>query len=145
MNQIDISIVSPDGSEVFFKAKKTTPFYKIFSAYKERQGIASCIFFYGDIQINESDTPELLNMQDKDQIDSQIDNADNDLTIFVQNDGDIFPYVVKESTLLVSALTTYTNQSSQILFYYDGDEIGISDTPSTLGMVDGAVIEIFTS
>lgn len=142
MNQIDISIVSPDGSEVFFKAKKTIQFYKIFNAYKQRQAISSCIFFYGDIQINASDTPELLNMQDKDQIYSQIDN---DFTIFLQNGDNIFPHVVKESTLLVSALTMYTNQSLRILFYYNGDEISISDTPTTLGMVDGSVIEIFTS
>jgi small ubiquitin-related modifier len=181
METIDISIISEDTSEVFFKMKKNTPLHKAFNAYKERQAIAECVFFYiNNVRINATDTPKMLNLKSGDKIYSKIIKTnyhvnqdddddteeydggdiddddipedilnkykiDNEISILIMNGDDIFQCTVRETTLLVSYLTSYTGSSSAMLFFYNGDELGISDTPNTLGMVDGAMVQIFTS
>lgn len=181
MQPIDISIISEDGSEVFFKMKKTTPLHKAFNAYKERQAIAECVFFYiNNVRINATDTPEMLKLkggekiyskiiktnhhvnEDDDAYDDEYDGGDidddipedilnqyklidNEISILVMNGDDIFQCVVRESTVLVSYLTSHVGSSSNTLFFYNGDELNIEDTPNTLGMIDGAVVQVFTS
>lgn len=174
MEVINISIVSGDGSEVFFKMKKNISLHRVFNAYKERQAIAECVFFYiNNVKINATDTPGTINLKDGDKIYAKIikidNNADddeyegsdigdddipdeilniqpdNEISILVMNADDIFQCAIRESTLLISYLTSCVDKSANVLFFYNGDELNISDTPKSLGMLDGSMIQIFTS
>ena len=71
--------------------------------------------------------------------------TDNEINILVMNNDDIFQCTIRESTSLVSYLSTFTDKSSAILFFYNGEEINISDTPKSMGMSEGDMINIFTS
>eukprot|EP01101_Sappina_pedata_P002988 TRINITY_DN1319_c0_g1_i2.p1 TRINITY_DN1319_c0_g1~~TRINITY_DN1319_c0_g1_i2.p1 ORF type:complete len:104 (+),score=54.69 TRINITY_DN1319_c0_g1_i2:40-351(+) len=69
---INVRVCGQDGSEVFFKIKKTTPFRKLMEAYCQRQGksINSVRFLYDGDRITEGHTPKELGMQDNDMIDA---------------------------------------------------------------------------
>jgi len=56
---INLKVLSQDGSEVYFKIKKSTPLRKLMDAYCERQAINpnSIRFLYDGNRINENQTP----------------------------------------------------------------------------------------
>jgi len=69
---INLKVVSQDGSEVYFKIKKSTQLRKLMDAYCDRQAINpnSIRFLYDGQRINESQTPLELEMDDNDVIDA---------------------------------------------------------------------------
>ena len=68
---LNLKVVAPDGSEVFFKCKPTTEMSKLMDAFCTRQGLAAAdvrFLFDGDA-IRREDTPQSLQMEDGDSID----------------------------------------------------------------------------
>ena len=64
-----------DGTEVFFKCKKTTKLEKLMDAYCQRQGVNvhSIRFLFDGNRINGRQTPEDLEMEDGDIIDAMVE------------------------------------------------------------------------
>ncbi len=68
-----INIKVTDGSnEVFFKIKRTTPLKKLIDTFCDRQGKVkkSLRFLYDGERIQDTDTPDHLDMQDGDTIEA---------------------------------------------------------------------------
>ncbi|KFH42671.1 Ubiquitin-like protein-like protein [Hapsidospora chrysogenum ATCC 11550] len=63
--------VSDNNNEVFFKIKRSTKLEKLMSAFCERQGKSpnSVRFLFEGTRVQPTDTPDLLEMQDGDQLD----------------------------------------------------------------------------
>eukprot|EP00088_Acartia_fossae_P024315 TRINITY_DN25275_c0_g1_i1.p1 TRINITY_DN25275_c0_g1~~TRINITY_DN25275_c0_g1_i1.p1 ORF type:complete len:113 (-),score=15.85 TRINITY_DN25275_c0_g1_i1:72-410(-) len=68
---LNVKVVGSDNSEVQFKIKRSTPLKKLMEAYCQRsgKGLASVRFLFDGTRINETDTPQGLEMEDGDTID----------------------------------------------------------------------------
>lgn len=68
--QINLKVTGQDGSVVHFRIKKNTPLKKLMTAYCERQGLSqgAIRFVFDGDNIEETDTPSRLNMEDDDTI-----------------------------------------------------------------------------
>jgi len=67
----DLNIKVTDGNnEVFFKIKRSTKFNKLMNAFCERQGKdpKATRFLFEGTKVKPDDTPDILEMQDGDQI-----------------------------------------------------------------------------
>ena len=73
--QIKLTVVSQDGNEIYFQIKETTPLQKLMHAYCNRQGIApnKIRFLFDGNCINETETPQQLEMVDGDIIDVMVE------------------------------------------------------------------------
>ncbi|EGG14692.1 small ubiquitin-like protein [Cavenderia fasciculata] len=73
--QINLRVANSDGSEVYFKIKKTTPLKKLCDAFCQRQGINpnSVRFLFEGQRINPDRTPKDYNMENEDQLDCAIE------------------------------------------------------------------------
>ena len=82
--QLNIKVKAQDGSEIFFKIKKTTQLKKLMEAYCQRQGLSNnqCRFIFDGERIKDDDTPETLEMDNGDEIDVMVE----------QTGGSSFPY-----------------------------------------------------
>ena len=72
---INLKVVTQDGNEIYFKCKQTTPLQKLMHAYCNRQGIApnKIRFLFDGNCINETETPQQLEMVDDDIIDVMVE------------------------------------------------------------------------
>lgn len=68
---VNLRVVGQDGTEVFFKIKKSTPLKKLMDAYCERQSLnpTSARFLYEGQRLSSDQTPKELEMEDNDVID----------------------------------------------------------------------------
>lgn len=69
---LNLKVKAQDGSEVFFKVKRTTQFRKLMDAYCARMGVAGGNFrflFDGD-RLRPEQTPADCDMEDEDEIDA---------------------------------------------------------------------------
>ena len=75
--KLNLKVVSQDGSELFFKMKKTTPMSKLMNAYCQRQGVNlnAVRFLFDGERLRASQTPEDLEMEDGDVIDVMMEQA----------------------------------------------------------------------
>ena len=75
--KLNLRVVSQDGSELFFKMKKTIPMSKLMNAYCQRQGVNlnAVRFIFDGSRLNSSQTPEDLEMEDGDVIDVMMEQA----------------------------------------------------------------------
>ena len=66
-----------DGSEIYFKIKKSTKMQKVFDTYAGRKGFSASAlrFLYDGSRIKSDDTPKMLEMEDQDQIDCKIEQS----------------------------------------------------------------------
>ena len=73
--QLNLKVVTQDGSEIFFKCKQTTPLRKLINAFCQRQGVnaASVRFLFDGQRINPMQTPQELEMEDGDVIDVMVE------------------------------------------------------------------------
>lgn len=62
---------SNNNEETYFKVKLNTKLNKIFNAFAERKGVSltGMRFLFNGERLKEGDTPEMVGMKDKDQID----------------------------------------------------------------------------
>ncbi|KAJ3806523.1 small ubiquitin-related modifier [Lentinula lateritia] len=74
---INVKVVSSSGEEVFFKIKRVTPLRKLLGAYATKVGKEphTIRFLYDGARINDSDTPESLEMEDNDTIDVMVEQV----------------------------------------------------------------------
>jgi small ubiquitin-related modifier len=72
---INIKVAAQDGNEVFFKIKRNTPLSKLMDAYCDRQGVdkQSVRFLYDGERVQDTSTPESLDMEDQDVIDALLE------------------------------------------------------------------------
>ena len=77
VGQLNLKVVTPDGNEILFKCKETTPLQKLMTAFCNRQGVEgqSVRFMYDGCRLNPSQTPQVLDMDDWDVIDVQVENV----------------------------------------------------------------------
>lgn len=71
---LNLKVKSPNGDEVIFKVKQTTPFHKLMTAYCKRTGteFESTRFMFDGQRITGEQTPKDLNMEDEDEIDAMV-------------------------------------------------------------------------
>ncbi|KAI8927102.1 putative ubiquitin-like protein [Entophlyctis helioformis] len=74
---INVKVAAPDGSEVFFKIKRSTPLAKLMNAYCERQGKQRDMvrFMFEGQRVPDEATPDTLDMEDGDSIDAMIEQV----------------------------------------------------------------------
>merc|ERR1711918_241721 len=72
---INLKVVTQDGNEIYFKCKQTTPLQKLMHAFCNRQGVSmqSVRFLFDGNRINETQTPQQLEMEDGDVIDVMVE------------------------------------------------------------------------
>ena len=69
-SNLTVRVVTPDGDEIYFKCKSTTPLQKLMTAFCNRQGVSpdSVRFVFDDKPIGPNQTPQELEMEDGDDI-----------------------------------------------------------------------------
>ena len=74
---LNIRTVTQHGSSIFFKLKITTPFQKLMHAFCSRQGVSMSAvrFIFDGTDINETQTPAQLDMEDGDMIHVEVRQA----------------------------------------------------------------------
>ena len=73
--QINLKVITQDGNEIYFQCKVATPLKRLMDAFCYRQGVSrnSVRFIFDANQINETQTPEQLLMEDGDVIDVMVE------------------------------------------------------------------------
>eukprot|EP00818_Percolomonas_sp_WS_P001850 CAMPEP_0117439286 /NCGR_PEP_ID=MMETSP0759-20121206/2488_1 /TAXON_ID=63605 /ORGANISM="Percolomonas cosmopolitus, Strain WS" /LENGTH=96 /DNA_ID=CAMNT_0005230999 /DNA_START=142 /DNA_END=432 /DNA_ORIENTATION=+ len=74
---INIRVCSADGSETFFKIKRSTPLRKLMDAYCKRQGLSrdSVRFTFDGNRIGDNETADTLEMDQNDSIDCLVEQT----------------------------------------------------------------------
>eukprot|EP01084_Bolivina_argentea_P232537 391917_1 len=72
---LNLKVKAQDGTEVYFKVKKTTKLKKLMDAYCARVGkeAGSIRFLFDGDRIAPDSTPNELNMEDEDEIDAMVE------------------------------------------------------------------------
>eukprot|EP00485_Elphidium_margaritaceum_P003638 CAMPEP_0202700810 /NCGR_PEP_ID=MMETSP1385-20130828/13972_1 /ASSEMBLY_ACC=CAM_ASM_000861 /TAXON_ID=933848 /ORGANISM="Elphidium margaritaceum" /LENGTH=109 /DNA_ID=CAMNT_0049358081 /DNA_START=149 /DNA_END=478 /DNA_ORIENTATION=- len=72
---LNLKVKDQDGTEVYFKVKKTTKLKKLMDAYCARVGkeAGSIRFLFDGERIAQDATPNDLNMEDEDEIDAMVE------------------------------------------------------------------------
>jgi len=75
--QVSLKVVNADGAEVYFKIKRATQLKKLMDAYCKKQGIqrSAVRFLYDGQAIDDSKTPDDLEMEDDDVIDAMVEQT----------------------------------------------------------------------
>ena len=75
--QLNIKVKAQDGTEIFFKIKKSTQLKKLMDAYCQRQGFSNnqCRFIFDGERIKDDDTPTTLEMENGDEIDVMVEQT----------------------------------------------------------------------
>ncbi|CDP13791.1 unnamed protein product [Coffea canephora] len=71
---INLKVKGQDGSEVFFRIKRSTQLKKLINAYCERQSVelGSMVFLFDGQRLQGEQTPEQVSMEDGDEIDAML-------------------------------------------------------------------------
>ncbi|KAJ3071226.1 hypothetical protein HDU98_005639 [Podochytrium sp. JEL0797] len=74
VQHINIKVRGSDGNEIAFKIKRTTPLSKLMDAYSNKTGVdpRSVRFLLDGTRLNGTDTPDSLDMEDHDMIETTI-------------------------------------------------------------------------
>ncbi|KMT05641.1 hypothetical protein BVRB_7g167780 [Beta vulgaris subsp. vulgaris] len=74
ITHLNLKVKGQDGSEVFFRTKRTTPLKKLMNAYCDRQSVdmQSIAFLFDGRRLQGDQTPEALEMEDGDEIDAML-------------------------------------------------------------------------
>ncbi|CDW73774.1 ubiquitin-like protein smt3 [Stylonychia lemnae] len=74
---INIKVKSQDGTEIYFKIKRTTQLKKLMDAYCTRQGLSinQCRFIFDGERLKDDDTPDKLEMENGDEIDVMVEQT----------------------------------------------------------------------
>lgn len=75
--QLQVKIRDSDGRDVSFRIKTTTAMGKVFDAYCAKQGHtrSSMRFLFDGIRINDTATPEAIEIEDGDVIDALVEQV----------------------------------------------------------------------
>ncbi|CAI9088386.1 OLC1v1022695C1 [Oldenlandia corymbosa var. corymbosa] len=71
---INLKVKGQDGTEVFFRIKRSTQLKKLINAYCERQSVdlAAMAFLFDGRRLQGEQTPDQLEMEDGDEIDAML-------------------------------------------------------------------------
>jgi Ubiquitin-2 like Rad60 SUMO-like len=168
--QLSIKIKNQQDNEIVFKIKTTTSFRKIFDNYCSRQEIdrRSVRFFLDNIRIQDDDTAAGLDMEDGDEIQCHLEQLGGDGTPAVEGNGEPKPedqaptqlnvkvvdqdgndlfFKIKKHTTLKKVMDAYCQRQGKtrglVRFLFEGQRIQDNDTPETLEMEDGDMIQVF--
>jgi hypothetical protein len=166
--QLSVKIKNQQGAEVIFKIKTTTKFGKVFSNYCERQEVVrdSVRFFLDNTRIQNDDTAGELEMEDGDEIQCVLeqlggdgtpedesepkpeDQAPTQLNVkVVDQDGNDLFFKIKKHTALKKVMDAYCERQGKtrglVRFLFEGHRIQDNDTPDTLELEDGDMIQVF--
>jgi len=74
---INLKVKAQDGTEIYFKIKRSTQLKKLMEAYCNRQGLsmAQCRFIFDGDRVREDQTPESLEMDNGDEIDAMVEQT----------------------------------------------------------------------
>ena len=74
---INIKVKAQDGTEIFFKIKRSTQLKKLMDAYCTRQGLSAnqCRFIFDGERLKDDDTPDKLEMENGDEIDVMVEQT----------------------------------------------------------------------
>ena len=74
---INIKVKAQDGTEIYFKIKRSTQLKKLMDAYCQRQGLANnqCRFIFDGERIKDEDSPDSLEMENGDEIDVMVEQT----------------------------------------------------------------------
>ncbi len=74
-DELNLNVKSQEGNIICFKLKKTTSLKKMIDSYCSKFGLQakSVRFIFEGERIKESDTPEILGMEDGDEIDAMVE------------------------------------------------------------------------
>jgi len=77
VEHITLKVKSQDGNELFFKIKRGTQLKKLMEAYCSRNGVnpSTVRFLFDGQRIQETNTPNDLNLEDNDQIDAMVEQT----------------------------------------------------------------------
>ncbi|KAL5330738.1 hypothetical protein ACEPPN_000259 [Leptodophora sp. 'Broadleaf-Isolate-01'] len=168
---LSIKVKDQNENETFFKIKSHTKLGKVFDAYCERQSLArnTVRFLFEGGRIQDTDTPESLEMQDSDMVQAmleQVGGAAEDeagaaekkpeqkseggehinIKVMDQSSQEIF-FKIKRSTQLKKVMNAYCQRQGldmkAVRFLFDGDRLQEDETPASKEMEDGDVIEVF--
>ncbi len=148
---ITVKLRTQGGEESHFKVKRTTPMRKIFQAFADRQGSSRHHFtFHLDGErIQEDATPQLLSMDEGDQIDVFMEQVggESDMLIVKIADTDtnkISIFKVCHDTQFQKIFDAYAEtkglNSNFIIFSYNGSHVNGDSTPKAMGFMDEAIV-----
>jgi hypothetical protein len=166
--QLSIKIKNQQDNEIIFKIKSTTSFWKVFDNYCIRQEIdrRSVRFFLDNIRIQDDDTAAGLDMEDGDEIQCHLEQHGGDGTPtaegepkpedqvptqlnvkVVDQDGNDLFFKIKKHTALKKVMDAYCERQGKtrglVRFLFEGHRIQDNDTPDTLELEDGDMIQVF--
>jgi hypothetical protein len=168
--QLSIKIKNQQDNEIVFRIKTTTSFGKVFDNYCSRQEIdrRSVRFFLDNIRIQDDDTAAGLEMEDGDEIQCHLeqlggdgtppaeregepkpeDQAPTQLSVkVVDQDGNDLFFKIKKHTALKKVMDAYCERQGKtrglVRFLFEGHRIQDNDTPDTLELEDGDMIQVF--
>lgn len=74
---IALKVINADGGEMLFRIKTTTPLKKLFDTYCKKNGVSrqSVRFLYDGAPVDESKTPQELDLQEEDVIDAMVEQT----------------------------------------------------------------------
>jgi hypothetical protein len=163
---LSINIKDQQENEVFFKIKTTTRLGKVFDSYCERQevGRRSVRFLLDGDRIQDTDTPESLEIEDGDMIQCVLeqtggegtpegdpkpeDQAPTHLNVNVKDqDGNDLYFKIKKHTPLKKVMDAYCERQGKarglVRFLFEGTRVQDNDTPDSLELEDGDMIQVF--
>lgn len=165
--QLEVKVVDANQQEVIFKIKTRTKFGKVFELYCARQEIdrRAVRFLLDGHRIQENDTPESLEMENGDMIQCVLEQlggegtpavdepkpeeeAPTQLNVKVCDQGgqELF-FKIKIHTQLKKVMNAYCERQAVarglVRFLFEGERIQDNDTPESLSMEDGDMIQVF--
>ncbi len=159
---IEIKLKDQSENETFYKIKTTTKLNKVFDSYCERQSIArdSVRFLYDGSRIQDTDTPETLEMENGDMIEAflqQIGGANDEVKPempakqisikVVDANGSELTFKIKRRTPMKKLIDAYHAEKGAAadtlrFSMSDGSRVLPTHTPETLKMEDGEVLDV---
>jgi len=163
---INIKVKDQNHQEIFFKIKPTTQILKVKKAYCDRQGldILAVRFLFDGDRLQDDDTPASREMEDGDCIDVFLQQIGGTVDEAMSN-GDAKPepqrmsikvkdangyeveFKCKSTTVLKKLMDAFCHErgrkpDSVRFFTPDGKRVTSTDTPQSLALEDGDLIEV---
>ncbi|KAI3804751.1 hypothetical protein L1987_26541 [Smallanthus sonchifolius] len=145
---IILKVKGQDGSEVFFRIRRSTRLKKLMYAYCDRQSVElnSIAFLFDGRRIHGDQTPHELEMEDDDEIDAMLHQTAHINLKFKGQDGSEVWFRIKRSTQLKKVMKIYFYRHSVELnfmsFFFNGRLVFHEQTPDQLGMEEGDKIDV---
>lgn len=145
---LTIQVKNQLGDVMSFKMKNDHELGKMFTAYEYHSAHNVEQFFFNGKQISKTDTPEMLNLKENDQIECVV-TFSSDIIIFSVN---MTKFKMKRTSKLGRMFKAYAQRKSELIhhlpykdltFLFNGKHVMETDTPELLQLENGDHIECF--